>query len=352
MRNLPARLPDRALSRGVFLRFCLAVTASACSYTTSTHDEDHVVRSLTTKQRTDQLRFEANVKLESPTTVSVRVVRQSLCHVADEQTIARTVVTTRTPTEWSGPVAGIGVLTTGLGFVADYQIAKGQQDSDNKFTTGDAVYIHTVGAVLIGQYLLARIAAGESRSQSPEFKKTVERGDEPCDDQPAAGALVRLTNQRTQGFAEARTDSRGLATLEPRDSDSSLFQGWTCASDGCVAPEYAISVNDTKVGLTGLPNGLKGLQAAKEAAQADLEKHDRAIQAEQLKQASLRVQSIDRFRQRITVGDDTHCGMVVEVKKEIVKVQTGDGEKWFRTSQLYPPGEAPCRIFNHVYVDP
>jgi hypothetical protein len=58
------------------------------------------------------------------------------------------------------------------------------------------------------------------------------------------------------------------------------------------------------------------------------------------------------FRRHLSVGDETHCGLVVEVKPPIAKIQTADGEKWLKIAQVYPQGMAPCRFFNHVYVEP
>jgi hypothetical protein len=57
------------------------------------------------------------------------------------------------------------------------------------------------------------------------------------------------------------------------------------------------------------------------------------------------------FRKNIKLGDESHCGMVVDQKLPLVKIQTMVGERWFRLEQLYENGSAPCNFFNKVYVD-
>ncbi|MEO6603932.1 MAG: tetratricopeptide repeat protein [Polyangiaceae bacterium] len=58
------------------------------------------------------------------------------------------------------------------------------------------------------------------------------------------------------------------------------------------------------------------------------------------------------FRKNLKVGDDSHCGLVIEVKPPIAKVQTMIGEVWLKVEQLYAPGKADCRFRNGVYQDP
>jgi hypothetical protein len=58
------------------------------------------------------------------------------------------------------------------------------------------------------------------------------------------------------------------------------------------------------------------------------------------------------FRKGLKEGDNTHCGLVVEVKKKVVKIQTMIGEHWFKIDQLYPSGTADCKFINNVYQEP
>jgi hypothetical protein len=60
---------------------------------------------------------------------------------------------------------------------------------------------------------------------------------------------------------------------------------------------------------------------------------------------------LDEWRKKITPGTDTHCGMAIEVKAPLLKVQTSIGEKWFKTAQLYPPSEKRCVFAGGVYQD-
>lgn len=44
-----------------------------------------------------------------------------------------------------------------------------------------------------------------------------------------------------------------------------------------------------------------------------------------------------RFRETIKVGDDSSEGLVIEVKRPIVKIQTNRGQRWFRIDEIAPP---------------
>jgi hypothetical protein len=91
------------------------------------------------------------------------------------------------------------------------------------------------------------------------------------------------------------------------------------------------------------------LRAARRAEAAERERADAQHRADALREREV---AGARFRQNITVGDNSHCGMVTEIKSPIVKVQTMVGEKWFRLEQLYPAGGAPCRFQNGEYQGP
>jgi hypothetical protein len=69
-------------------------------------------------------------------------------------------------------------------------------------------------------------------------------------------------------------------------------------------------------------------------------------------QAAIERKHLINFRAILTPGTGTHCGMVIEVKKPLVKVQTTIGEKWFRTNQMYPPGGLACNFSNGLYQEP
>lgn len=58
------------------------------------------------------------------------------------------------------------------------------------------------------------------------------------------------------------------------------------------------------------------------------------------------------FRANLAGGETSHCGLVIEVKDAVVKLQTIVGEHWLKTSQIYPENAAPCRFFNNVYQAP
>ena len=43
-----------------------------------------------------------------------------------------------------------------------------------------------------------------------------------------------------------------------------------------------------------------------------------------------------RFREHIKIGEQSQCGMIVNIRGSIAKVQMTDGEKWMKISDLYP----------------
>ncbi|WNG30891.1 hypothetical protein F0U62_47910 [Cystobacter fuscus] len=58
-----------------------------------------------------------------------------------------------------------------------------------------------------------------------------------------------------------------------------------------------------------------------------------------------------KFRSSLAVGSDTHCGLVIEVRRPIAKVQSMIGEVWLKVDQLYPKGTRDCRFVNGTYQD-
>jgi TPR repeat protein len=69
-------------------------------------------------------------------------------------------------------------------------------------------------------------------------------------------------------------------------------------------------------------------------------------------QVAIERKYLTNFRSSLMLGTDTHCGMVIEVKKPLVKVQTSIGEKWFRSNQMFPPGGGACNFSNGLYQNP
>ena len=55
------------------------------------------------------------------------------------------------------------------------------------------------------------------------------------------------------------------------------------------------------------------------------------------------------WRKHVVLGSDTHCGMIVDMRLPLVKVQTTIGEKWFKLGELEPPGSTSCNFANGVY---
>lgn len=65
----------------------------------------------------------------------------------------------------------------------------------------------------------------------------------------------------------------------------------------------------------------------------------------------LQEKGMEQFRQNLKTGSDTHCGLAIERKGNIVLVETPIGQKWLKIAQLYSPGERDCVFVNGVYRD-
>ncbi|WP_295873821.1 hypothetical protein [uncultured Zhongshania sp.] len=50
------------------------------------------------------------------------------------------------------------------------------------------------------------------------------------------------------------------------------------------------------------------------------------------------------FRTKIKVGDETHCGLVVELKPPIVQIQTSSGVRWVKIAETFPPNSRRCSL--------
>ncbi len=58
------------------------------------------------------------------------------------------------------------------------------------------------------------------------------------------------------------------------------------------------------------------------------------------------------FRSSLKIGSESHCGLVVEIKAPIAKIESSIGEKWLKIDQLYPVGTNDCRFLNGIYQQP
>jgi hypothetical protein len=58
------------------------------------------------------------------------------------------------------------------------------------------------------------------------------------------------------------------------------------------------------------------------------------------------------YRKNLSSGDDSHCGLVIEVKNKVVQVQTMGGPSWLKKEEIYPLGKAQCSFHNGVYHPP
>jgi uncharacterized lipoprotein YehR (DUF1307 family) len=55
---------------------------------------------------------------------------------------------------------------------------------------------------------------------------------------------------------------------------------------------------------------------------------------------------IINFREHIKIGDQSQCGMVVNIRRPIVKIQMADKERWIKISDIYPANYGHTCRFN------
>ena len=326
------------------------VGGGGCALSTSHWNEDKVVHSRPVEQPSSEFKLRAKVEAQEPSTLMVHALKESLCTRADEETVERTAVTARTPKAWSAPVAGVGVLITILGLVFDYKYVHQSATAADPVRASDLIYLHTAGGLAIGQYFVARLLAGESREAPVTLTRTVNQVNRACGESPSPDVYVRVTNGATQSKVEARANAQGLATFSLASGDASFLKGWQCRVGGCAPPSYAVAINGTEVGPTTAPTELDASQKERRAAEAGVARMQEALR----QAAAERERATERFRQTLNVGDQTHCGMIIEMKKPIVKVQAPGGDRWLRLDQVLPPGRGDCVIdtIGNQYLGP
>jgi ribosomal protein L29 len=86
-------------------------------------------------------------------------------------------------------------------------------------------------------------------------------------------------------------------------------------------------------------------------AHADAEERQRTQQELEASRIAALKTALPAFRQALKIGDDTNCGLVVEVKRPIVQVQTMMGLQWLKLATLFPKSEG-CPFINAAYVPP
>lgn len=91
-------------------------------------------------------------------------------------------------------------------------------------------------------------------------------------------------------------------------------------------------------------------EVARQEEQRRVEIEKRLAQEKERQLAAVQ-QTTERLRKHLKIGDDTNCGLVIEVKPPIVKIQTMNGEYWMRIEQVYPTG-IECRFVNGEYQAP
>lgn len=64
------------------------------------------------------------------------------------------------------------------------------------------------------------------------------------------------------------------------------------------------------------------------------------------------IADVKRFRLKLSEGQHSHCGLVVEVKSKIARIESIAGLKYLRVDQLYPAGSVQCIFRNGMYQAP
>jgi hypothetical protein len=93
----------------------------------------------------------------------------------------------------------------------------------------------------------------------------------------------------------------------------------------------------------------RAVATAQERAQAERSAEQGRHAAEEQRRRS---KAAAAWRKTIQVGTETHCGLLIELRRPVAQIQTANGPHWLRVAQLFAPGEAPCRFLNGRYQDP
>jgi len=155
----------------------------------------------------------------------------------------------------------------------------------------------------------------------------------------SAGVLPQVKHYRyTQAFSAARSSQQLQAFIDQYRNDD---------VDGLVIQAQSLlSVRLEEERIDREKQALTAEAARQEQQrQAQLQQQERSRRAEELRTRTV------HFRQALQPGDDSHCGLVVEVKKPVVRVQTMIGEYWLRIDQLYAACDHDCRFISGQYVD-
>jgi hypothetical protein len=153
-----------------------------------------------------------------------------------------------------------------------------------------------------------------------------------------AGVAARPPDERTPRLpAYRRMVTRELTASESAEEDAGL----KCRED--IAPD---SVRDLANESWDEQGVLDGFARTREDGVPLVTAHRRTDPK------SLEAQKVAQFRRSLKIGSDSHCGLVVDVRGPIARVQSMIGEVWLKTAQLYPKGQKDCRFMNGVYQDP
>lgn len=84
-----------------------------------------------------------------------------------------------------------------------------------------------------------------------------------------------------------------------------------------------------------------------DAQRAEVLRKQQALEAKRQQEAAIKREkeeqvAISSFRKKIQAGDESHCGLVVEVKKPLAQIQTPAGLNWMKIDQTFPTGLGKC----------
>ena len=239
------------------------------------------------------------------------------------------------PTHPAAPKATSGVPFNA--FVESYQLAvETNADPDLLSPAVKRVLPEDASAVESGFYQWCKTNVSGGRTEAFD---------------PVSGAAAEYLNQR-----QSKNGTQGL----------SIHAG-TCLDEGNDPVAAYVNIYDSNIAFYDKPQlgafldrycGVGCLQKFAEQERVARERSEAAEAREQTRQADAKRRAEERekdaeaFRSKLAVGDETHCGMVVELKTPIVKLQTPAGEKWLKIAQVYRAGSAPCNFANGAYVEP
>lgn len=156
-------------------------------------------------------------------------------------------------------------------------------------------------------------------------------------------AILAYKGSRTAGGNVFSADFYDLRVLEKTDDfanpdDRRRFLTNAAAIGSQTAAKEIAALESAERSARERDQQIRTQQAADERAKREAEQ--KVTEENRLRDLEARLPA---FRASLKTGDDTNCGLVVEVKQPIAQIQMSSGLQWIKVADLLPAGEKCVR---------